>query len=354
MKRLFSLGLALSLLGMGMPQESEAGLLPIRYQSFKDQDQGQPLKVHLVEVNLNHPHVELGVAIAQNSKGTGENVRQLAERNSALAAVNGSFFHGRKLPSAVGVLMQNNELLADSGHRRTSLGITNKKDVIIGIPEINSGLYYPHQDRFQKVNGVNQPRQSRQTIVYTPHFGKYTHTNEWGREVVVRKNKVVRYSYGNTQIPKDGFVISAHGKTGEIRRLYPVGSEVKLNAQKFGRWKDVNTVMTGAPHLVHQGRIYNTYFQEHLPSDLKRPNARTAVGVTHNKKLLLVNVFPAKGSKIRGVTYTRLAQIMRRLGATEAMGLDGGSSTSLYVSNGLQHANRRVTNALIVRMKPNS
>jgi len=162
---------------------------------------------------------------------------------------------------------------------------------------------------------------------------------------------VERYSYGNTLIPRDGFIISAHGKGSEIQKLYPLGTYVELQTRGEAPWNQVETLITGAPHLVHKGRIHNTYFQERLQRSLMKPNTRSAVGFTHNNKLLMVNVFPEGNSKSGGITYTRLAEIMRRLGAYEAMALDGGGSTSLFVrEKGIQHATRPVTNALIITM----
>lgn len=322
---------------------------PVRYASFRDQDQGQPLRVHLVEVNLRDPRVSVGLATAQEKASTVESVSSMAQRTQAVAAINGSFFHGKHIDSSVGLLIKKGEIIADSGHRRTSLGIRKDGRILMGIPKVETGLHYPANKRFQRINGVNQTRLYRQTIVYTPRFGLYTHTNEWGREVVVRNNRVERYSYGNTLIPRDGFIISAHGKGSEITHLYPIGTYIELKTQAQEPWTQLETLLTGAPHLVHQGRVHNTYFQEKLHHSLMKPNTRSAVGFTHNGKLLMVNVFPEGRSK--GVTFTRLAQIMRRLGATEAMALDGGGSSSLFVrEQGIQSNTRPVTNALIITL----
>jgi hypothetical protein len=56
--------------------------------------------------------------------------------------------------------------------------------------------------------------------------------------------------------------------------------------------------------------------------------SRSALGLTPRGDMLLVAV---AGSTRRhtGVTMAQLAELMRRLGASEAMALDGGSSTTL-------------------------
>ena len=336
-----------------LPNQVEAkNSSSIAYQFFKDWDSVTPLNVHLVRVDLDNPQMKVGLALAHGSSNSQENVSRMAERNNALAAINGSFFQfgTSSKPSAVGLLMKDGQILADSRHRRTSLGITTDNRIIFGIPQITTGVYLRNQNIFKPVSGVNQPRKYHQTMVYTPFFGKRTYTNPFGREVIVRKNKIVGYAQGNSTIPRDGFVVSSHGKGKEIQKMYPLGSSIFLRARKYGPWADVHTLITGAPQLVHNGRIYNTYFQENLQPSLKTPNSRTAVGITPNNKLLFMTIHPTKGKG--GATYTRLAQIMQRVGAVEAMGLDGGSSSALYVSTkGIQYDRRLVTNALIVTMQ---
>lgn len=77
------------------------------------------------------------------------------------------------------------------------------------LVSIGDGLVFP-------VDGVNQPRNWGQTIVYiTTEKDKSTGTNRWGREWIVERGTVVRIADGgkvggNSPIPPDGYVISAH------------------------------------------------------------------------------------------------------------------------------------------------
>ncbi len=72
------------------------------------------------------------------------------------------------------------------------------------------GLYWP-------VDGVNKPRGRAQTIVYVRAPGwTSTKTNRWGREWVVSGGRVIEIRVGgevggDSPIPEDGYVISAHG-----------------------------------------------------------------------------------------------------------------------------------------------
>jgi hypothetical protein len=63
-----------------------------------------------------------------------------------------------------------------------------------------------------------------------------------------------------------------------------------------------------------------------------RPAARTAFGITNDGYAVLVAVAgTAQEQGSPGITLASLAELMRNLGCTEAINLDGGSSTTMYV-----------------------
>lgn len=64
----------------------------------------------------------------------------------------------------------------------------------------------------------------------------------------------------------------------------------------------------------------------------RKPAARSAIGITADGYALILAV-AGKGQdpESAGISLTALADLMRRLGCKEAINLDGGSSTSLYV-----------------------
>jgi len=55
-------------------------------------------------------------------------------------------------------------------------------------------------------------RGQNQLVIYTPSYGTRTNTNEFGAEAVVYGNTVTELSGADSFIPKDGLVISGHGR----------------------------------------------------------------------------------------------------------------------------------------------
>ncbi len=74
-------------------------------------------------------------------------------------------------------------------------------------------------------------RGADQLIVYDGTYGGTTGTNPWGYEVTVNKdNKIVKTGGNNSEIPKDGYVLSGHGVKADWLKNYAlVGSSVIID-----------------------------------------------------------------------------------------------------------------------------
>ncbi|MGI6296134.1 MAG: phosphodiester glycosidase family protein [Armatimonadota bacterium] len=119
-------------------------------------------------------------------------------------------------------------------------------------------------------------------------------------------------------------------------------SIVSLANGRKSAWEGYETVMCCGPALVTKGKSTVRLRQEGFGNSLYAPAARTAVGINGAGKLLLVAV----SSKIR---LHKMAELMVKCGAVDALTLDGGSSTGFY-GGGSYRANptRKLTNLLVV------
>ncbi len=122
-------------------------------------------------------------------------------------------------------------------------------------------------------------------------------------------------------------------------------SIVSLVEGRKTSWSGYETVMCCGPALVTNGKPTVRLRQEGFGNSLYAPAARTAVGINGAGKLLLVAV----NSKI---SLHKMAELMVKLGAVDALTLDGGSSTGFY-GGGSYRANptRKLTNLLVVYSK---
>lgn len=123
------------------------------------------------------------------------------------------------------------------------------------------------------------------------------------------------------------------------------------------------TAIGGGPVLLKDGKVVNSWEAELLygsGSDDKMPEARhprTAIGVTADG-LLILFVCEGRGMTegVSGMTFAEEAAMLKSLGCTDALNLDGGGSSCLLVqgtetvkpSDGAQ---RPVASAVILRRK---
>ena len=103
------------------------------------------------------------------------------------------------------------------------------------------------------------------------------------------------------------------------------------------------SVLAGGPRLVKNGVVSLSPRTEGFhDGHLYRPAQRSAMGITKYNKLLLVTVN-------RPIYMSKLAKIMRELGAVDAINLDGGGSTALFCDGRTySHPGRRLTNLIVV------
>jgi hypothetical protein len=113
------------------------------------------------------------------------------------------------------------------------------------------------------------------------------------------------------------------------------------------RLAGVQTALHAGPRLLDQGRVSLSPAAEGFrdPGIFAR-KPRAAVGLTWANKLLLVTV-------ARPLYLREMAEVMRALGASDALCMDGGSSAGLYCAGkSYQVPSRRMTNLLVVYTGP--
>lgn len=107
-------------------------------------------------------------------------------------------------------------------------------------------------------------------------------------------------------------------------------------------WVGYETVLSAGPTLVADSKVAIALKHEGFRRSLHAATRRTAVGITRSGKLVLVAI------NRRASLYT-LAKAMLQLNATDALCLDGGSSTALYYAGGYYATpTRSLTNCLVV------
>ena len=276
---------------------------------------------------------------------------RIARSNKALVAVNGGFFAPDG--AAVGALVVNHEWLRLPWRARTAIAFMPDGRARIGnlqafaTARFSNGLTIPVRD----LNGW--PDAGKITAL-THRFGNYYLLRASEMAVVVKGGIIVaKPGGGGVPIHPDGFTLVASGAARTYLESVARGGGAELQISAPG-WNEYADALGGGPRLVENGRINVTDLREAFRADVRVGlGPRTALGIDKYGRYIMVVVDGRQGFYSTGLTLTELAATMQKLGAVNALNLDGGGSTAMSVRNRVVNRpsdgiERGVSNALLV------
>jgi exopolysaccharide biosynthesis protein len=311
-----------------------------------------PLSINLLDINLLNPRVKVRPILAGDSFNHLRDVSDDAKNSHALAAVNANYFKRNGTP--LGTLIVDGEWVAGPLYDRVSLGLA--RDGTVQIDRVKFGgtleTSSPEAPRIW-VNNINQPRRSGcHIIAYTRRWGNFVRLDYSGCIIALdARGRVVDKNDREMTIPWGGMVLT-DSKDGELSKLR-AGDETRLTWQiKPDEWRDVVQAVSGGPLLIKDGQLFVDLKDECFCKSWSGSGirARTAAAVTADHHLLLVTI---EGPH----TLWDLAKFLQKLGAVDALNLDGGGSTTMVVNGATvtrasSASERRVASAFGVFVDP--
>lgn len=340
----------------------------IEYAEMTREVDKLPVKMNLLRLDLTK--VRLDVVHAMDAAIGVEKTSSIAMRHGAFAAINAGFF---RLDTSIfagdasGVLVIDGKLLSESYANRISLSISNRKnETIVGFYKEKVIPFFRIEKTDWEVSGINRERKTDELIIYTREFNRTTLTGKDGLEIIVQDGKVIWIAdeKGSSQIPERGFVISASGKfRDELLGKIKVGQTIGMNTRHYpDKTQKVDKTVTrfiedivgGVPQLIKDGKIEITWEAEKSSKAfVETRHPRTAVAKLKDGKFLMVTV-DGRSEASGGIGLQNLAEILLELGATDAMNLDGGGSTTMFLDGKVvnkpsdKEGERRVSDAILV------
>lgn len=344
--------------------------------------------LYIAEMSRKEKTLHFEVDIANSQVLGKETVRSIAQRRTqrgdrqVVVAVNGGFGVLGDMRGYGGVLeslhIQNGELITQPTDTDACFGVTDTGEFISTAVQMNATIQIgPHT---LDIGSINQRRlDGFKVILYTPRLGESTHTNRRrGKEVVLSGlplpltpsythtyNVQAVNTDGNTKIPKDSAVlwISSQVKDAAIPE-FKTDVEGKINVSLTPpEWNRVQHAIGGRLRLLKDGKINQMLVDMHKKEKKHVPGKRNQVlnlsheprtALGYNADTLFLVVADGRQPKYStGLTLYELADILLDLGATEAINLDGGSSSTFVVNNKVinkpsGNREREVLNAVLI------
>lgn len=303
------------------------------------------IKINVAEINKKiNPNIEILPQLANNKLHSKSLIKNIVEKNHILA-INGTYFK-QDTGTPLGALVIDNEIITGPIYERVGLGIGENS---FETARLNFDGTLKSGFKKIKIDNINQPRMLfSQTLIYTDKWGaKSPISKSECKHIAIKNNKITAISNYPLIIPENGYVITGNKNTLDNLKL---GDKISIEYSLTPNLKNAKHIISGGPYLMKQGEIYIDTKAEKLNS-ITGKNPRTAIGYTKDNVMIMVTIEGRKeGSS--GVTLNELANIMKNLGCYEAINLDGGSSTAMFLENKTYFGTKvpaKISNALIVR-----
>ena len=345
--------------------------------------------MNLVRVNLRRRGLEIRSARALDQLKGRERVTDIVRRVNAtgvrvLAAVNGDFF---ELKSGEN---ENNQVIA--GEWWKGLKVTDSPYDTYDNAHVQfgfDGARRPLMSRFildgkAWDHGVmtpiitlnfNQSGNPEGTTLYTPRYGATTPrdttrpTAEAGLRSIGKRGDTLLFvrrgpssATSGSSIAADGAVLAAYGtglRTKEVQSMAD-GDTVKIllaTLPRIDRATAPAMIIGGWPRILRDGQNVAgeaATVEGTISRNAEMRHPRTAVGFSRDSSILFLLTVDGRSESSGGMTLVELANMMRRLGAWQAMNFDGGGSTTMVLDGVLvnkpsdKEGERAVGNALLV------
>jgi len=303
--------------------EVDKGIKHVRLTKYYN---NRPVRINIVEVSKGvNDELLIEPAIASEKLASRTKISKIANRENALVAINGGYFKPQT-GTPLGTLMINGKIYTGPIYDRVAIGFFDNG---YDMARVKLNAEIKTNKGGIKIDNINQPRMlSTHVLVFTGDWGKVSPpAPKYGIQAVIQDGKLVKTSYEQCEIPENGYVISGpESKLKYILSAKKFNLDIKINPD----WKNVNHILSGGPYLVKNGEVFVDMTEEKLASIGGR-NPRTAIGYTRDNHLILITADGREGASI-GLTLKELAELMKQLGCVNAMNLDGGGSTVMYIN----------------------
>ena len=344
--------------------------------------------LYVAEMSRYESVLRFEVALANAQVLGKETVRSMANRRTqrgdrrVLVAVNGGFGVLGDMRGYGGVLeslhVQGGELITQPADTEACFGVTESGEFLSTPVKMNASVQIGAHTL--PLGCVNQRRlDGCQVTLYTPRLGESTRTHRRrGTEIVISGLSLPltpNYAHpyrvegisrdGNSPIPKDGAVlwISTRLKDPSVSEFNAGAGGTLTLTLSPPEWNRVQHAIGGRLRLLKNGKIDETLVEMHHAEKRHIPGKRASVlnlsheprtALGYNADTLFLIVADGRQPKYStGLTLYELASILIELGATEAINLDGGSSSTFVVNDAVINKpsgqrEREVLNAVFI------
>lgn len=286
---------------------------------------------------------------------------QTAQRYLAVAGINGGYFNrNNRLP--LGAIRRDSQWLSGPILNRGAIAWNDSGQFYFGRLTLEETLITANDQRLP-ILFLNSGYVQSGIARYTPVWGAtYTPLTDNEIILVVQKDQITQQLPGSkvggtaVPIPQDGYLLTLRANAASAASQLPIGSAVRISSSTtptdFSRYPHI----IGAGPLLVQNRqiVLDAKAEKFSNAFIAEKAIRSSICTTATGTLMIAAVHNRAGGY--GPTLAEHAQLMQQMGCVDALNLDGGSSTSLYLGGQLLDRSpstaARVHNGIGIFLKP--
>ncbi|MHC5613699.1 MAG: phosphodiester glycosidase family protein [Nostoc sp.] len=286
---------------------------------------------------------------------------QTAQRYLAVAGINGGYFNrNNRLP--LGAIRRDSQWLSGPILNRGAIAWNDSGQFYFGRLTLEETLITANDQRLP-ILFLNSGYVQSGIARYTPAWGAtYTPLTDNEIILVVQKDQITEQLPGGkiggmaVPIPQDGYLLTLRANAASAASQLSIGSTVRISSTTaptdFSRYPYI----IGAGPLLVQNRqiVLDAKSEKFSNAFIAEKAIRSGICTTATGTLMITAIHNRVGGY--GPTLAEHAQLMQLMGCVDALNLDGGSSTSLYLGGQLLNRSpttaARVHNGIGIFLKP--
>ncbi len=286
--------------------------------------------INVLEVDLSDKNISLKTLYSEKGISTLENVKSMAEKAGAAAAVNGDFFNWSPT-SPLGLTASDSEIISSPSHDTGLAALMENEDgnVFIDYFQMNLSVIAPNGSSCPIIH-INKYHSMQSIVLFTAAWGVTPGSFDNVCEMVVCDGEVleIRENMEGITVPENGYVLATSLDVNTFfKDNFEVGSPVKLDFSISPDFGKIKTAIGGGTVLVSQGKVFP------FTNNVSGYAQRTAAGISQDGKTLYLVTVDGRITATQGMNQTQLANLLIEKGAYNAINLDGGGSTTMVAQN---------------------
>ncbi len=252
----------------------------------------------------------------------------------AVAAVNGTFFDINHSDAPIYTSVSSDGLRAGNAKPQPSLTIAQGRAAVQQLSA--TGTATLPEGKKHELAGMNTPQLAADGIgVYTSAWGDYTLDRPVGapdkkakkiaaaviEDGTVTETTDIVDSFGKRRVADGTQVLIGREAGAETIAQLEEGDKVEI---EVGPSEDVDLGIAGSHQILTNGTVPK--MTDGLATGT---HPRTAVGISKDGTELYVMVLDGRSNKSRGMNLTEIGELLRDMGAHNALNLDGGGSSAM-------------------------